>query len=339
MCVVKPGMCSYKHSPRLHHKLAPGFYICPCLGRVGALIYVSPTVYADTAAASPWFESIRDISTSLATMNRLIMASNDESLDNSSPQDIESVICLEDVYTAGNSKTPCKRVKLVDIEDVDPQDNGNSPTTARWRTTEKELSSVTNRLLTMEGAIGVPEPVVNAASLWSGVQESDTRLTTLEGRLGKTLDDKLLLLQRDVNGANGMAGGAAKKVRGLEADQRLSVNSSDKAYLDHAHSICAQLARENKLLRVGLEDVSNFLVGVVDGRIPIAGPPQHALNPPSPATPAVMVPCAVFDTHVAEQKRELALLNQQISGGGYTIMGQTFVIPEDSFAFAAQNFH
>ena len=114
------------------------------------------------------------------------------------------------------------------------------------------------------------------------------------------------------------------------------MNSFVKARLDKAQAFCTQLARENKLLRNGLEDVFNFIVRVVDGRIPIAGlpQPQHA----SPVTPTGMVSRAVFDTHVVEQKRELALLNQQILGGGYTIMGQTFVLPEDSVVFAAQHF-
>ena len=89
--------------------------------------------------------------------------------------------------------------------------------------------------------------------------------------------------------ANVMAGGAAKKFRSLEAAQRLSTNSSDKARLYHAHSICAQLSRNNKLLRDGLEDVSNFLVGVVDGRIPISAASQPAPNVPG------MVSTFVFD--------------------------------------------
>ena len=46
VCVVKPGMCSYKHHPKLHDRLAPGFYIRPCLGRGGASFYLSPTVSA-----------------------------------------------------------------------------------------------------------------------------------------------------------------------------------------------------------------------------------------------------------------------------------------------------
>ena len=68
----------------------------------------------------------------------------------------------------------------------------------------------------------------------------------------------------------------------------------------------------------------------------MAIPPSQA--PISSSIPAGMVSRAVFDTHVAEQKRELALLNQQISGGGYTIMGHTFILPEDSVVFAAQHF-
>ena len=97
VCVVKPGMCSFKHHPKLHDRLAPGFYIRPCLGRGGASFYLSPTVSADTAAASQCFESIRDTVTSLATMNRLIMAANDGSLDDSTPEDIKEVAGLEDV--------------------------------------------------------------------------------------------------------------------------------------------------------------------------------------------------------------------------------------------------
>ena len=106
MCVVKPGLCSYKHSPKLDHKLAPGFYIRPCLGRGVASIYLSPTVSADTAAASPGLESTRATSVSPATMNHLIMAVNDRSLDDSSPQDVEAFVGVEDVDAAGDSKTP-----------------------------------------------------------------------------------------------------------------------------------------------------------------------------------------------------------------------------------------
>ena len=104
------------------------------------------------------FESIRDSVTSLATMNRLIMAANDGSLDDSTPQDIKDVAGLEDVDSAVDPKTPCKGVRLVNIEDDSPADDGSSPTTTRWRTAEQEFSSVANRLLTVEGAIGVLEP-------------------------------------------------------------------------------------------------------------------------------------------------------------------------------------
>ena len=149
----------------------------------------------------------------------------------------------------------------------------------------------------------MPDPGVNSASLWSGVQQSDTRLSVLEGRCGKPLEDKLLLLQKDVKVANVMAGGEAKKVRSLEAAQRLSSNSSDKTRLDQAHALCAQLSRDNKLLRDGLEDVSNFIVEMVDGRIPISGASQ-----PITGTSG-MVSTSIFHAHVAEQKRELALLN------------------------------
>ena len=65
----------------------------------------------------------------------------------------------------------------------------------------------------------------------------------------------------------------------------------------------------------------------------MASPPSQA--PISSSIPVGMVSRSVFDTHVAEQKRELALLNQQISGGGYTIMGHTFFLSEYSVAFGS----
>ena len=142
-------------------------------------------------------------------MNRLITAANDGSLDDSTPEDIKEVAGLEDVDYPVDPKTPCKRVRLVDLEDVSPSNNGSSPTTTRWETAEKEFSAVANRLLMVEGAIGEPDPGVNSASLWSGVQQSDTRISVLEGRCGKPLEDKLLLLQKDVKVAGAMAGGAA----------------------------------------------------------------------------------------------------------------------------------
>ena len=122
-------------------------YICPCLGRGGASFYLSPTVSADTAAASNGFESITDTITSLATMNRLIMAANDGSLDDSSPQDIKAVAGLEDVDSAVDPKSPSKRVRLVDMEDDGPEDDGSSPTTARWRTAERELPYIISLIL------------------------------------------------------------------------------------------------------------------------------------------------------------------------------------------------
>ena len=100
------GMCTFKHIPKLHTKLAAGFYIRPAVGRGGASIYLSPTVSADTAYASPGFFSIRDTSTSLATTNRLFMAANDGSLDNPSPQDIKAVIGMEDDESAPPFKDP-----------------------------------------------------------------------------------------------------------------------------------------------------------------------------------------------------------------------------------------
>ena len=127
MCVVKPGMCSFKHSPKLHNRLAMWSYIRPCLGRGGASFYLSPTVSADIAAASNGYESITDTITSLATMNRLIMAANDGSLDDSSPQDIKAVAGLEDVDSAVDPNTPSKRVRLVDMEDDGPRGRRQQP--------------------------------------------------------------------------------------------------------------------------------------------------------------------------------------------------------------------
>ena len=164
------GMCTFKHIPKLHTKLEAGFYIRPAVGRGGASIYLSPTVSAATASASLGFFSIRYTSTSLATMNRLFMAANDGLLDNASPQDIKAVIGMEDDESAPHSKTPCKRVKLVDedyADHHDPLGEDTSPTSSRWKTAEHEFASVTHRLLTVEGSIGVPAPGVNSSSLWS----------------------------------------------------------------------------------------------------------------------------------------------------------------------------
>ena len=188
--MTHPGMCTFKHIPKLHTKLAAGFYIRPAVGRGGASIYLSPTVSAATASASLGFFSIRDTSTSLSTMNRHFMAANDGSLDNAYLQDIKAVIGMEDDKLSPHSKTPCKRVKLVDedyADHHDPLGEDTSPTSSRWKTAEHEFASVTHRLLTVESLIGVPAPGVNASSLWSGVHTSDTRLSAIEGQLGPRL--------------------------------------------------------------------------------------------------------------------------------------------------------
>ena len=208
--MTHPGMCTFKHIPKLNTKLAAGFYILPAVGWGGASIYISPTISAATTSASLGFFSIRDTSTSLATMNRLFMAANDRSLDKASPQDIKAVIGMEDDESAPNSKTPCKRVKL---RDEDYADHHNSlgedtiPTSSRWKTVEHEFASVTHRHQTVEGSIRLPAPGVNASSLWSDVHTSDTRLSaievqlgprlsSIEGQLGTRLENRLLLLQR-----------------------------------------------------------------------------------------------------------------------------------------------
>ena len=69
--------------PEAPEQAGPEVHIRPCLGQGGACFYLSPTVSADTAAASNGFESLTDTISSLATMNRLIMAANDGSLDDS----------------------------------------------------------------------------------------------------------------------------------------------------------------------------------------------------------------------------------------------------------------
>ena len=133
----------------------------------------------------------------------------------------------------------------------------------------------------------MPAPSVNASSLWSGVHTSDTRLSaiegqlgprfsSIEGQLGNRLENRLLLLQRGVNGDHVAAGGAVQKIRGLEAAQNLSSISAVKARLDQAQALCAQLDQDNRLLRDGLDDVSRFIVGMVEGRIPMASPPSQA---------------------------------------------------------------
>ena len=110
--------------------------------------------------------------------------------------------------------------------------------------------------------------------------------------MGTRLENRLLLLQRGVNGAHVAAGGAVQKIRGLEAAQNLSSNSTVKARLDQAQSLCAQLAQDNRLLCDGLDDVSRFIVGMVEGRIPMASPPSQA--PISSSIPALHgVPCCV----------------------------------------------
>ena len=143
VCVTHPGMCTFKHTPKLHTQLADGFYIRPAVGRGGASIYLSPTVSASTVSASLGFFSIRDTSTCLATMNRLFMAANDGSLDNASPQDIKAVIGMKDDEPAPNSKTPCKRAKLVDTDYGDhhePLGEDTSPTSSHWKTAEHEFA-------------------------------------------------------------------------------------------------------------------------------------------------------------------------------------------------------
>ena len=74
VCVALPGICTFKHSPKLDHKLAAGFYIRLTTEQGGALIYVYPLVSADTAATSQEFESTRDTTASLAIMNCIFMA-------------------------------------------------------------------------------------------------------------------------------------------------------------------------------------------------------------------------------------------------------------------------
>ena len=58
VCVTHPGMCTFKHIPKLHTKLAAGFYIRPAVVREGASIYLSPTVSSATTSASLGFFSI-----------------------------------------------------------------------------------------------------------------------------------------------------------------------------------------------------------------------------------------------------------------------------------------
>ncbi len=66
--------------------------------------------------ASVGFTAIRDSTSPLVTMNRLVMAINDGLLNHSSSENIQMVMDLDEPDFS-LSKIPCRKLKLVDYKD------------------------------------------------------------------------------------------------------------------------------------------------------------------------------------------------------------------------------
>ena len=74
------------------------------------------------------------------------------------------------------------------------------------------------------------------------------------------------------------------------------------------------------------------MLEIVKGTIPVAG-----RSADSGADTAGVVTQSAFDGYKAEQKRELAVLEQEIGGGGFTICSLDFTTLEDSISYCGRH--
>ena len=101
----------------------------------------------------------------------------------------------------------------------------------------------------------------------------------------------------------------------------------------HLNSHMVELRRLNKTnveLTKSNEQMSRLVLGLLKGTIK---PPVSAAAPAYDS-----VPRAIFDSHAAETDRALAVLRQDIVGGGYSIMDREFNVLQDSVTFCRQHF-
>mmetsp|Transcript_37932 Transcript_37932/g.81035 ORF Transcript_37932/g.81035 Transcript_37932/m.81035 type:complete len:184 (+) Transcript_37932:300-851(+) len=116
ICVTALGLCPFKHSPKLHSRLAPGYYIFQ-EATWGVSIFEKPTISARIVGLSSAFAGIKESTLPLSMFNCLLMMVIDGSLEELSASDLQDVIGQGLKVDQPQAKTSCKRVRLFDLEE------------------------------------------------------------------------------------------------------------------------------------------------------------------------------------------------------------------------------
>ena len=147
----------------------------------------------------------------------------------------------------------------------------------------------------------------------------------LQGDLASDLGRITTLAQ----GGSSMAKSATLGVSNLN----LAVGQNSTATLTkHIEKMEGRIQHLNDLIA----DSSNLMLDIINGKIPIlsraTGPDRNDLSTAAALTQAD------FRTYQVEQKKELAMLKQEIGGGGYTIGSLLFTTLDESVSYCHKHF-
>ena len=329
VCIRHAGICPFQH--RQKAPLVPGFYIqVPNKRGAPESVYAAPHVTAEQAQASPPFTQLLDGPLPMSQMLKLLQVTIDGAWT-AEPNVVQAFVRAAELKTsAKTAATPCKRVKLTPAEDEHEVDE------SVWPEAEKIINGALTRLNSVEGTLGVPPADRTATTLWGGQEHTEVRLSTVESFLD-SIPEALTGVQDAVGQATRIAKHANNTVQGYvgagganAALQPLStrLEALDRLVQTQAHEL-HRLGQANATLSAELSQTSKLCLGWLQGtiRLPTQGaPPAHS-----------GVPRSTFDTFVATTTRNMAVLQQDIKGGGYSIVGREFNVLGDSVLFC-QNF-
>ena len=325
VCSVHSSLCAYQ-SHRIKVVLQPGWYIAAATKN--SSFFRLPFVSEDDGQASPTFLSLCGDPLPHA---RWTVIFNETSNGTLGDNDEAARFLMEErsgpVDQTAPAQTPFKRPKFG--RNKFPSESEEEVNEKRWAMAEESFQTAGVRLLNVEGEVGKSPTVRPSSTLWEGIQTLDTSVSTMATYLRGDLATELGNITTLAQSASSMASSAVKGVTTLNT--RVGQNSTAtlnqhittlEGRIDHLHDL--------------ITESSSLMLDIINGKIPIRG--QAAGSGKLDLTTAAPLTQAAFRTYQEEQKKELAMLKQEIGGGGYTIGSDLFTTLEESVSYCHKHF-